>query len=346
MASVGPDHPAISWRGWCDRRNPSSARLVWAGTGLALRFSGTSGLVHLEGRGMVEVLLDGRSVALLGPEMPSAPYRVVAADVPREHLLEVRKRTEPVAGTVVFRGIDLEGTPLEPFPVESPSLLFLGDSLTCGYGILAPDGTDGFQAETEDVFRSFAGIASGALGARFQASAWSGKGMVENFDRTTTETIPALWRRADPFDPESGLASPPRPGLVLVNLGTNDVFHRDPDWTLFEERAVALAEDLRSVFPSVPLLWLDGPALTDEALRDAQGRPRPLLTRIRSILDAIAERTSSEGPSLRFSLASCESSEPHGADRHPGLERHRLVGMDLAAFLRGEATRGILPRFG
>jgi lysophospholipase L1-like esterase len=346
MAFLGPDHPAIAHRGWCDRRNPSSTRLVWAGTGFALRFSGTSSQVHLEGRGMLEILLDGLPVALLGPDMPTAPFRVLAAEVRGEHLLEIRKRTEPVAGTVSFRGIDLDGTALEPMSERVPSLLFLGDSLTCGYGVLAPDGTDGFEAETEDIFRSYAGVAARELGASFQACAWSGKGMVENFDRTTSETIPALWRRSDPSDPSSVLETPPPPDLVLVNLGTNDVFHRDPDWDVFLERALALAKDLRNAFPGVAILWLDGPALTDEALRDAQGRARPLLTRIRSALDAIAERTTSEGPSLRFSLPSCESTEPHGADRHPGLERHRLAGMELAAFVRREATRGFLPRFG
>lgn len=346
MAFLGPDHPAFSWRGWCDRRNPPSARLVWAGTGVVLRFRGTSGLVHLEGRGMVEILLDGLPVALLGPDMPARPFRVAVPTPSGEHLLEIRKRTEPVAGTVTFRGIDLEGSPLDPHPERSPSLLFLGDSLTCGYGVLAPDGTDGFEAATEDVFRSFAGIASGALGARFQASAWSGKGLVENFDRTTTETIPSLWRRSDPSDPESDLEAPPRPDLVLVNLGTNDVFHRDPDWTLFEDRAVALARDLRRSFPGVPVAWLDGPALTDTALRDSRGRPRPLLTRIRVVLDAIAAKTAEEGPSLRFSLPPCDPAEPHGADHHPGLERHRLAGTDLAAFLRSEEERGLAPRFG
>lgn len=346
MAFLGPDHPAFACRGWPDRRNPSLARLVWSGTGVALRFSGSSASVHLEGRGMVEILLDGRPAALLGPDMPTTPFRLEASIHRSEHLLEVRKRTEPVAGTVTFRGIDLEGTPLEPLPERAPSLLFLGDSLTCGYGVLAPDGTDGFEPETEDVFRSFAGVASAALGARFQASAWSGKGLVENFDRTTTATLPSLWRRSDPDDPASVLEAPPRPDLVLVNLGTNDVFHRDPDWTLFEERAAALARDLRDPYPGVAILWLDGPALTNTALRDAQGRPRPLLTRIRSVLDSVADRTSAEGPGLRFSLPSCEPSEPHGADRHPGLERHRLAGAALAAFLRSEATRGLLPRFG
>lgn len=334
MAFVGPDHPAIAFRGWCDRRNPSVARLVWAGTGAVLRFHGTSATVHLEGRGMVEVILDGTPCGLLGPHMPPAPFVVTASEPPGEHLLEIRKRTEPVAGTVTLHGFTLEGTPLEPLRDDSPSFLFLGDSLTCGYGVLAPDGTEGFAAETEDVFRSFAGVACAELGARFQASAWSGKGMIENFDRTTTETTPSLWRRCDPFDPASDLEAPPPPDLVLVNLGTNDVFHRDPDWSAFHERAVSLAGDLRDIFPGVGILWLDGPALTDTSLRDSRGLPRPLLTRLRSGLDAIAAAMVIGGPSLRCSLSPCDPTEPHGADRHPGLQRHRIAGMELAAFLR------------
>lgn len=346
MLLLGPDHPAIAFRGWCDRRNPSSARLVWAGTGAALRFLGSSAAVHLEGRGMVEVLLDGVPHALLGPEMPPAPFTVAPSDAPGEHLLEIRKRTEPVAGTVTLLGLSLEGSPLAPFRDDAPTFLFLGDSLTCGYGVLAPDGTDGFAPETEDVFQSYAGVACAELGARFQASAWSGKGMVENFDRTTTETTPSLWRRCDPFDPPSVLEAPPRPDLVLVNLGTNDVFHRDPDWSTFHDRAVSLAEELRSVFPGIGILWIDGPALTDTSLQDASGRPRPLLTRIRAELDDIASATATEGPSLRFSLASCDPAEPHGADRHPGLRRHRIVGLDLASFLRGLALPDTPRRIG
>lgn len=295
---------------------------------------------------MVEVLLDGALWRLLGPELPLEADVVLADEAPGEHVLEIRKRTEPVAGIVEFLGITLEGAPLDPVPDDAQSLLFLGDSLTCGYGLLAPDGTDGFEPATEDVFRSYAGIASQELAARFQACAWSGKGMVENFDRTTTETIPTLWRRADPFDRESTIPSPPRPDLVLVNLGTNDVFHRDPDWNLFHDRAVALARDLRLAFPGVAILWLDGPALTDNALRDSQGVPRPLRSRIREALSAIARDTGSDGPSHRFSLSSCEPTEAHGADRHPGLERHRTNGLELAAFLREIVVPGNALRLG
>lgn len=346
MAFVGPGHPAFVARGWCDRRNPSIARLVWAGTGAELRFSGSSVRVHLRGKGMVEILLDGAFLALLGPEMPDDPFAVSPGGPPREHHLEVRKRTEPVAGIVELDGFSIDGTPHDPLPREGRSLLFLGDSLTCGYGVLARDGTEGFEAATEDVFRSYAGIASSELGASFQASAWSGKGMVENFDRTTTDTTPELWRRCDPFDPASDLPDPPRPDLVLVNLGTNDVFHRDPDWRAFHDRAVALSQDLRNVFPGIAILWLDGPALTDTALQDGSGRPRPLLSRIRAELDSIASATASDGPGLRFSLAPCEPTEPHGADRHPGLERHRTVGLELAAFVRGLRFQDTPRRFG
>jgi len=344
MVLVRPDHPAIVHRGWCDRRNPSSSALVWSGTGVALRFEGTSLAARVSGRGMLEVLLDGRPSLLLGPDLGEG--RVALADgLPGgPHTVELRKRTEPVAGTVRFEGFEVDGSALPPARGPEPFLLFLGDSLTCGYGNLATDPTSGFAAETEDVFRSYAGVAAAQLQAGFQASAWSGKGLATNFDRTTTATTRDLWRLSDPNDPSSRIAEPPRPDLVLVNLGTNDVFHGDPDWTTLVHAAVGLGNDLRDAFPGVAILLLDGPALTDEALLDPSGRPRPLLSRIRAVMDEARDALAADGPCWRFSLSSCVPDEPHGADHHPGSERHRRNGLELAAFLRTLPLRDELPR--
>lgn len=339
MPLVRPDHPAIVHRGWCDRRNPSSSALVWAGTGIALRFEGKSLAARLSGRGMLEVVLDGR-LSLLRPELGEGPV-AIADDLPEgPHTVELRKRSEPVAGTVRFEGFELEGSPLPSPPESGPFLLFLGDSLTCGYGNLATHPASPFAAETEDVFRSYAGIASAELSATFQASAWSGKGLATNFDRTTTATTRDLWRLADPNDPSSRIDDPPRPDVVLVNLGTNDVFHVDPDWTTLVRVATALGQELRETFPAVPILLLDGPALTDQALLDPSGRPRPLLSRVRTVMDEARDHLAAGGPCWRFSLSSCVPDEPHGADHHPGLERHHRNGLELAAFLRA------LPRWG
>lgn len=334
MHRLAPSHPALRHRGWCDRRDPSSTRLVWAGTGVSLRFRGRAVEAELTGRGMVEVLLDGQLAHLLGPAMPGR-FQIADQLPDGEHVVELRKRTEPVAGTVVFGGffVPREDASHPPAP-PPPHLLFLGDSITCGYGNLAPGAEHGFEAETEDVFRSYAGIACERLGLEFQASAWSGKGLQRNFDRDGSPTIPRLWRLADPNDPNSHVSNPDRPSLAVINLGSNDVFHDDPDWPSFVDSMEGFGRDIRAVFPELPLVLLDGPLLSDSKFFDFEGDPRPLLGRIRECLDLAAERLRDGGPAHRFSLEPSSPDEPQGADFHPSLERHRLGGNALAAFLR------------
>jgi len=334
MPRVAPSDPALRHRGWCDLRNPSSTRLAWAGTGVSLRFRGTGISVELGGTGMLEVLLDGSLLHLVGPAMPS--HLPIASDLPdREHVVELRKRTEPVAGTVRFQGFDLpDGAAALPPGERAPYLLFLGDSITCGYGNLAPGPEHGFQPETEDVFRSFAGVACDQLGVDFQACAWSGKGLQRNFDRDGSPTIPDLWRLADPNDPGSALLAPERPLACVINLGSNDVFHNDPDWPSFERDMIVLGGSVRTLFPGLPLVLVDGPLLADDKFAAPDGSRRPLLTLLRRHLDAAASTLRANGPAWCFSLEPCGPTEPHGADFHPSLERHRLGGESLAAFLR------------
>lgn len=334
MRRVAPSDPALRHRGWCDRRDPSSTGLAWAGTGVALRFRGTGVSIELAGAGMLEALLDGSPLHLLGPSMPSRLS--IASDLPdREHVVEIRKRTEPVAGTVRFQGFVLpDGAVTLPPGEPAPHLLFLGDSITCGYGNLAPGPEHGFEPQTEDVFRAFAGIACDRLGVGFQACAWSGKGLQRNFDRDGNPTIADLWRLADPNDPQSVLHAPERPLACVVNLGSNDVFHDDPDWPSFQRDMVALGEAVRTLFPALPLVLVDGPLLSDAKFAAPDGSPRPLLTLLRHHLDAAASTLDASGPAWRFSLEPCDPAEPYGADFHPSPERHRLGGESLADFLR------------
>jgi lysophospholipase L1-like esterase len=282
---------------------------------------------------MIEILLDGKLVQLLGPLLPLSPTPLSAGE--GEHLLEIRRRSEPLVGPTRFLGIELSGSAtILPPPVAPPYLLFLGDSITCGYGNLAPDATHPFRPETEDVFRAYAGLACQELSTGFQACAWSGKGLQRNFDRDGSPTIPEIWRRTSPLDAASHHTNPPRPLLAVINLGSNDVYHDDPDWQAFERDMTDLGQAVRLAFPGLPLVLLDGPLLSDASLRAPDGSFRPVLTRLRTALDHARDRLQPTGPTWRFSLTPCSPDEPRGADAHPSQERHRVAGAELATFLR------------
>lgn len=332
---IAPSHSHVRHIGWCDRRDPARSVFSWSGTGAAISFEGTRVAVRIEGEGMLELRLDGIQSHLLGPVMPREPLLLEVQESSSPHLLELRKRSEPVAGAIRFDGFDLpRDAATFPQTNHANRILFVGDSITCGYGNLASSSSEPFRPDTEDVFRSYAGVACARLGAELVASAWSGKGLVRNFDQEG-DTMPRLWQLSDPCDPKSSIhPSEPPPILGVVNIGTNDVFHDDPDWTEFVAAAIALGRDIRVHFPSLPLVLLDGPLLSDESLRAPDGRFRPVLARIRRAFDEACKTLAAEAPTWRISLPSCEPGEPRGADDHPGLERHRLCGEALAASIR------------
>lgn len=284
---------------------------------------------------MIEIVLDGKLVQVVGPALPDAPLLVSAPPPLADHLLEIRRRSEPLVGPTRFLGLSLpESTQLLAAPASEPLVLFLGDSITCGYGNLAPDATHPFRPETEDVFRAYAGLACQELSTGLQACAWSGKGLQRNFDRDGSPTIPEIWRRTSPLDATSAPADPSRLLLAVINLGSNDVFHDDPDWESFAHDMAALGLAVRDAFPGLPLVLLDGPLLSDASLGAPDGSFRPVLTHLRTALDRARDRLQPTGSTWRFSLTPCSPDEPRGADAHPSQERHRAAGTELASFLR------------
>ncbi len=56
-------------------------------------------------------------------------------------------------------------------------LLFIGDSITAGYGVLCNDTAAPFAAETESAYHTYAAVAARALDADAHVIAFSGKGV-------------------------------------------------------------------------------------------------------------------------------------------------------------------------
>ena len=67
------------------------------------------------------------------------------------------KRTEAfVGGTVTFSGFTVDGTLVSPTPAKSVNydrkLEMIGDSITCGYGVLGTSPSCSFSAQTESAY--------------------------------------------------------------------------------------------------------------------------------------------------------------------------------------------------
>lgn len=135
-------------------------------------------------------------------------------------------------------------------------LMFIGDSITCGYGVDAPS-VSPFNTFEEDCTLTYAYMAARAIGAEILFTGASGKGIVANCegnraDMTLRQAFTWETRQGGEWDAR-GYA----PDCVVLNCGTNDAWGGVSDGEFYDTALVFLAE-IRKKFPHAPILWAYG----------------------------------------------------------------------------------------
>lgn len=329
--------------GRCDDSDPRKLRFAWSGSGFEVRFLGTALHARVAGsRSWVLVEVDGRSQRL--ELLPGTEILEIGRNLSNgEHRISVRKSNEPLVGELVLSGLETDGKWLPPVAKEGIRVLFVGDSITCGYGNLAPDETHGFDPATEDCFQSYAGVVECLLDADVHCVAWSGLGIVRNFDPEPGPTLVDRYGFSSPISEHRWDPSRWSPQVVVVNLGSNDLYRvPHPDPVLFQSAWIALIERLSSDSPGAKVVLLDGPLVKDGFPLDDRDRPLDSLTFLRSQLDAAASRFD-PNQVFRFSLTTVHPDRGWGADWHPSLRQHLLNGRELTEFLRSRVVPLVQP---
>ena len=223
---VSPDNEAIRYVG----RFTEDYRFAWTGAEIETLFRGTSiaadfQVVAAPPAGLT-VVVDGVPHFLkLGPG--SETYTLAEGLDPNQvHRISIVKRSEGSRGTVRFYGFELPdgGELMRP---DSPDrrILFIGDSITCGYGNEAVDPKEGNTVGNENGYMSYALIAARELDADAMLVCWSGRGMYRNRSQKNDQvgTLPQLFDQTLPFDSEIQWDhSQFVPDVIVINLGTND----------------------------------------------------------------------------------------------------------------------------
>jgi hypothetical protein len=232
----------------------------WPGIYFEGRFRGTGvGIVLNDSAADYSVQIDGSTVATL--VTPGRTTRWVEGLSDAEHTVRVVKRNESTWSTSEFGGfVAAPGGEILAAPAaRSRQIEFIGDSLTVGYGNTSGSRScpaDGV-ARTTDTDLSYGALTARGLSADYQVNAFSGKGMVRNYnggdpgnhyrayyDRALLNTPGDVW------DPSAW-----RPQLVVVYLGTNDFstgLNPGEQWTTPE----ALRADYRAAYGQHDASWL------------------------------------------------------------------------------------------
>ena len=189
-------------------------------------------------------------------------------------VIKVLKLSECAFGYAGLKKVDLKGVLRQaqqphgvPEPVEGRTknralrIEFIGDSITCGYGVEGIWGKDTFTTRQERPDKAYAFLTARVLNAEFHLCSWSGIGITSNyvdpetvFLPDTSWLMPACWPYTDKkgqlrlkIEPELWDASKFPPDIVVINLGTNDI-----SWVRGkEERRLAYVAGLRQLIEAV-----------------------------------------------------------------------------------------------
>lgn len=146
-----------------------------------------------------------------------------------------------------------------PTKEKKLKLEFLGDSITCGYGVLASKFQNAFYTHEEDSTKSYAYLTAEALGADIRTECISGHGIVhscgENVGIRFIDIFGMVSREESGYKCDGFV-----PDVFIINGGTNDrptVVSLDE----FVKGGIELLTAIRKMYPETPIIWMYGAML-------------------------------------------------------------------------------------
>lgn len=300
-------------------------RAVFQGTSLRMKMKPNSGYYMAE-------IDDRPAYKIRCPEKDSIMTVAERLDG-GEHRATVTFCTEGLLHRPEFWGFLLDdGCTLPETPaLPERKIEFIGNSITCGFGIEGSSAKEKFRYATQNQYYTYEAITSRALHAQCWVVARSGIGVYRNYaGRRTgdTEIMPAVY----PFTlygthGEKWDFSRFTPDVVCVNLGTNDTSAPGYDIRLMHDGFASFYKTLRQHFPTARIVLLTGTMIKAGSKRD---------TDLRQTLDRVRDEALAAGDTLvyRFDMTPEDGTLGWGSCYHPSMQRHAVMADELTAYLR------------
>ncbi len=139
-------------------------------------------------------------------------------------------------------------------------MLFIGDSITCGYGILTNGTGNGYKTVEQDSSRTFAALTARHFDAQAQFVCISGRGIARNCDNFQAPLIPEFFEQTSISDPTPWDHNAYQPDIIVINAGTNDTAGEESPVAvdIFKSAVTSFIKRLRTVYPHSQILWVYG----------------------------------------------------------------------------------------
>ncbi len=268
-------------------------------------------------------------------EVPQKTYCVWRSDKPQEITVRIVKLSEAPHSIVGIQEFVMADTDvISPTPDKPLKLEFIGDSITCGYGVDDNDPEHHFSTATEDETASYAYLTAQSLDADYSMVSYSGYGIISGYTETDekrlTELVPDKYEDTGYSRGKvDGVAVTLQkwdfdrfcPDFVVINLGTNDDSYCKDIAQRQEEYAACYAQFIQQVHshnPGAYILCVYG-IMTDR-----------LYPYVQKAVELYRQKTGDERiTALHIEPHTAEAG--YGADWHPSKLTHIRAAKEVTA---------------
>lgn len=329
---ISSDDENIVYMGRISKRVPHAVRFTYPGVSIFARFEGTSlQMLTSPGSGSFMVEIDEQlpfRINFAEKDSVQTLAEGLAAGVHRVRIMYVVEGYElkpSFKGFYLDKGCRLAEAPALP----ERRIEFIGNSITCGYGVESENPSDPFSYETENHFYTYAARTARALKAQHLVVARSGIGIYRNYGAPregSKDCLPALYEQTLFMDStEHWNHALYMPDVVCINLGTNDTSLENYDMHLLTEGYRGFMKRLRAIYPKARLVLLTGSMMNGKPLED-----------VKKAMDTVVREMHAKGDGAvyRFDMSPQTGSLGIGASYHPSMRQHQKMAYELTAFLK------------
>lgn len=320
--------------------------LCMSGTGLEFTFTGdnlditvigdtTASGSNASTQARIGVYVDGKRIADEMINEAEKTISVVKGNGDKSVAVRIVKLSESANSVCGIKLPTLaDGEKIEAVPEKERRIEFIGDSITCGYGVDDEVKEHHFSTETEDFTKTYAYKAAEKLDAEYSVFAASGYGIISGYSgngsKVDAQTIPQYYEKLGfSYQSIKGETQPQnidynftfQPDVILINLGTNDDTYvtkerseRTPE---YREGYVAFLKQIRAKNPDSTIICSLG--IMGGSL-------------FKAIEDSVAEYTAETGDTnihtLKFDQQNMDA-DGIAADWHPSEKTHEKASDKL-----------------
>ena len=350
LQQITPSSPFIKYTArTLQQRN--SILIAYSGSSIEFKLTGKTAVLSIIDLGngdaqhtnYLTIEVNGKCDSILQLQQHESRYNISALLKKDTNVIKIFKRTEASVGIIEFQGLSIgnEASLIQHSPSEH-KLLWIGNSLTCGYGnesnIAAPPNgnpSTGFTSKNENNYNSWSSISSRKLNAESHQICYSGKGVYRNFDNSRSATLPMIFNQTFPNEnyQQQWKHINFQPELTIINLSTNDFgpemndTNNLCDSTFFVNTYIDFLNQLQNHYPNSKFILVIGNALNDHWPANLNR-----LTRCRTYIQSVA--INCNHPELVSIFELTTQTGPFGEDWHPSYQTHQKMSCEITPFIR------------